>query len=1009
MKLQIIHLSDIHITSKNDAFEINVTKLDQALNSIEKADECVVIISGDLAANGKKSEYGFASSLLGAIFKTIGRNKYMRKHIEFVCVPGNHDLDFELLSREYKEIEEAYKMNCIDTIINKDIESMGAFWGFSNYKKCFTKNKIVSKKIIKYGKQKVGFVMINTAPLSLLGGNSKDMGIHYLSEKQLECIGDATEADINILVMHHSIEWLTSSCKDKLRKIITSKYTLVLTGHEHEPVGESRNINGKGDIQCVQGNALRGYSEDGNGFCTITIDFDKAVMVAHSFIWKEDIYIPKKILNGKIKTTFHGDIQIAPDFFNELHYDNNRKKIDDYFVFPSLTYNTFTENEEIEKHDIEKEEELFELVQANKRIVINGEHKAGKTVLSKRIFKNLIASGKIPILLTASDITKKKIDKTILYAFQEQYLLENSAYNRFLQLPKENKVVLIDEADLINKSAFDALIQYLDNNFDQIIIFSEEKLNLDIRKQVVDALIEEETIEISIKPFLYKKRKELIVNVLRSSSSNLENIDKEVKKINELINMQVKFFNLNPEFIINFVNQYEKDYQFQFSSGMNVFNIVYESSIKNKIIANANNIDATLVLNVIRELAYYMHFERIPFVKYDDISNVVKKYSETYRQKVNVRLFIEAALNARILVENVNEYRFKDHTLVAYFVAQALNQKYNQEENIDENLRSLLKNLCFSINSDIVLFLALITNNPKFVNIIMEGAKKHFFEQEELCFDKKNVTLFLNTDIPVKNALPTKEEKQQREETITKQEEEIYFADLIELVNEYDYSEDDLLKVENQIMISFKYLEILSKTLPAFCQNMKVDQQDRLVSLIYKCPNQFLYMILKDISDNFEEFTQGLYDEVIDLRREKNIIEVNIDTVKRTIEQISSGLIVALYQLVATACTTEQSIAALNAFNYNDNSNYQLMNLMMQSRNGDIVQFSKRAKGLYRKLDRKLEKSIIKFTVRDYFLRNNVEIYGEAQSLLDCFFGEQSKQQIKMEMAKKRITYKDRT
>ena len=93
-------------------------------------------------------------------------------------------------------------------------------------------------------------------------------------------------------------------------------------------------------------------------------------------------------------------------------------------------------------------------------------------------------------------------------------------------------------------------------------------------------------------------------------------------------------------------------------------------------------------------------------------------------------------------------------------------------------------------------------------------------------------------------------ERKQRDEVLAKQEEEARFSDLIELVNEYDYSEDDLLKVENQIMISFKYLEILSKTLPAFCQNMKVEQQDVLVSLIYKCPNQFLYNVLKDIGDS---------------------------------------------------------------------------------------------------------------------------------------------------------------
>ena len=202
--------------------------------------------------------------------------------------------------------------------------------------------------------------------------------------------------------------------------------------------------------------------------------------------------------------------------------------------------------------------------------------------------------------------------------------------------------------------------------------------------------------------------------------SNERDIEKETHKINELINAQIKYFNLNPEFIINFVNQYERDYRFSFSSGLNVFNMVYESSIRNRIIVNSENIDATTVINVLRELAFYMHFGKKNFVRIDEIVNVVEKYKNDYRQKVNVRSFIDASIKAKILVDVENEIRFKDHTLVAYFVAQALNQKYHQDEEIKDDLEYLLKNLCFSINSDIVLFLALITNNPKFVNIIID-------------------------------------------------------------------------------------------------------------------------------------------------------------------------------------------------------------------------------------------------------------------------------------------------
>ncbi len=613
------------------------------------------------------------------------------------------------------------------------------------------------------------------------------------------------------------------------------------------------------------------------------------------------------------------------------------------------------------------------------------------------------------MLLTASDVNKKKIDRTIEYAFYEQYDSENDAYELFNQIQKGNKVVLLDEANLISQNTLNSLLKFLEKEFGKIIVFSEEKMGLDIKKQVVDMMIEPNTLNMVIKPFLYVKRKKLISNILSCDKGVERDVDKETHKINELINAQIKYFNLDPEFIINFVDQYEREYRFQFPSGLNVFNIVYESSIRNRIIANSENIDATIVINVLRELAFYMHFGKRNFVGIDEISNVVETYKKDYRQKVNIRSFIDATIKAKILVDIDNEIRFKDHILVAYFVAQALNQKYHQDEDIKDYLDYLLKNLCFGINSDIVLFLALITNNPKVVNVIMDGAIKHFEQKEELSFDEGNVKFLLDTTIPVKNSLPNEAERKQRDEVLAKQEEDAKFSDLIELVNEYDYSEEDLLKVENQIMISFKYLEILSKTLPAFCQNMKVEQQDVLVSLIYRCPNQFLFNVLRDIGDNFEAFCNEVYEDISALRQEKDIAEVNIDSVKDMIEQISAVLVMALYQVVASTSTSEQTITALNEFDYNSNSNYKLQNLMMISRVADVSVFSRRAQELNRELENKIEKSIIKYTVREYLLRNNVEIYGEAQSLIDCFFGGQTSQKLKMEIAKKRITEKDRT
>lgn len=856
---------------------------------------------------------------------------------------------------------------------------------------------------------KIGFVMVNTAPLSIKGGTSADMGSHFLSEKDLNSVEQATEAEINILVMHHSMEWFQSRCKDKLRKIISSKYALVLTGHEHIPVGERRNINSSGDIVVMQGNALYGFSEEGNGFCTVNIDMNSYDMNGYSFIWDNDIYVPNKILDARARRYLGNFLAVKEDFLNELELDLHKRNIDDYYVFPDLTYNVVNGDQTVEKVDIEEEKELLNLLEQYKKVVISGDHKAGKTILAKRLYKKYLSEGKTPLYINAGNINRKKIEKTIEYAFEEQYIEADNAYMKYLQMRIDDKIIFLDDAHMIKGSVFEALLSFFETNAGKVILLSEGNLDLNIRKQVVDAMVEQNLLQLRIKPFLYIKRRQLINNILTCSEHNCLQREEKAGKINEMINMQIKNFQLNPEFIINFVNQYEREYRFQFASGINLFNVVYENDVKNRIIENAENIDAGITINVLRDVAYYMHFNKKVYLEMNEIANIINNYSSNYRQKVNIRLFLDVAIKAKILVDNNNQIRFADHTLVAYFVALALNQKYNQGEEIREKLEYLLKNLCFSINSDIILFLALITENPKFIGIVVEGAKSHFSNYEELSFDKGNVEFLLDTPIPVKNSVPTEREKQQRDRVIDKQEEYAKMEDIIELINEYDYTEADLDDFGNQIMISFKYLEILSKALPAFAPNLNVDQQDELVELLYRCPNQFLYTLLQDIGDNFEEACNELYEEISALRREKDVADVNIESVKRLVEQISGILITALYQLIAITCASEQSIAALDEFPYDSNTNYKLQNLMMISRVGDLVSFSKKAKKLDKEAKSKLEKSMIKYIVREYFLRNKVELYGEAQSLLDHFFPGESGQNLQTEIAKRRITWKDHT
>lgn len=55
MKLLIIQLSDLHFENTSQTHSVNIEKMIAAMKSNTSADECVIVISGDLANKGKSN------------------------------------------------------------------------------------------------------------------------------------------------------------------------------------------------------------------------------------------------------------------------------------------------------------------------------------------------------------------------------------------------------------------------------------------------------------------------------------------------------------------------------------------------------------------------------------------------------------------------------------------------------------------------------------------------------------------------------------------------------------------------------------------------------------------------------------------------------------------------------------------------------------------------------------------------------------------------------------------
>lgn len=1006
MKLLLLQLSDIHLSNKDDVSSLNVDKVVQALNKLGTLDECIIIISGDITKNGYINEFKIARTMIGNLVNRLKEKKFLGKDIRVFTVPGNHDLDLTHNNRTFEDIIESSKKGTINYLIDQDINSLKNFYSFADYNQCFMENKIVSHKIVKILDTKLDFTLLNTAIFSLKGGSNKDKGIHYLSNEDLSRVIPKSKSDVNIIVMHHSFEWFV--VKEKLRDILSENFSLVMEGHEHDGHGETRRINNGHSIIFLQGNSLSGDKEHEKGFNTIVYDTEKNSIKATSYIWNDDYYRGTEILSetlmGKVKSPFVN----TEDFIKYLDIDDNGNVINHYFVFPALSYTITKANNELETKLIDDENSFVKTVLTNFRTIISGDSRSGKSTLSKILYKCLSDNeeGLIPLLLIGGDLKNKKVDRIVEYAFKNQYKENNNSYDKFLLLESNKRILIIDDAGKIVKTYLNKILDEYNDMFDKIVLFSEQEIDLNIKKRVIDQLTDKQVEYLSIRPFLYDKRK-ILISKAYDQSHLPEDENKRnqiIYELNNMISSQIRFFKLNPEFIINFVLQYSEKFKLDFSPQSNIFNMIYENSIKTRII---NVIDAANVSSIfwaLQEIAFYMRFNQKPWINSSELGQIIEMYNKEYRQTVKLSHILEVGNKAKIFIEQGTQIRFKDNNLFSYFVAQALNRKFHQnEDDINTKFEEVLNKLCFGINSDIVLFLALITSNPVAINIILDCATKHFENMEELSFDKNNISLLCESDFKVKTTLPDEKEKKEKEQCLVKYEQDITSSDVVELVDEYNYDEENILSFENQLLISLKYLEILSKILPAFGHNMKAAQQDKLVQALYKYPNKFIYQLLHEISENLDEFIEGIYEEAYDIRKEKNIAELNIEDIKRKLEEMAITFVVAIYMAMATSTSTKQTISALNAFDYQNNSNYLIMNLMMNEKAGDIKSFSDKAIKIYHGSQIKLIKALVRFTVRNYFLDHDVKIVNEVQALLDNVFGDFEKQEIKNGIVRNKI------
>lgn len=1007
MKILFLHLSDAHLTQDINFGEININAIVNALSQMGDFDECVLVFSGDITNSGNENEYKVAERMFGRILKGI-KDKYFdgKKYIQTLIVPGNHDNLARNPDRKREEIIGFYKNKNTENYYYNELVELENFYKFANRNYCFRRNKIIEVRSLRFGSFTIKVNLINSAPFSLLKSENGDKGLHYLPYKEIAKFDFDNQENYTISIIHHGPEWFA----DEIKKVLYNKFyestDLLFVGHEHFSLNETKTVNGK-HIDISSGVALYGTKTE-HGFNALVLDTNNTSLIEYKFNYNGKIYKPSRepvIKNENIN--FRGKYKFThtPEYKKYLECDIGQREGNnylDYFVFPSLEAKKM--NGLLDTININTEEKFMEVFDSNSRITIEGSSKAGKSTLAKYLC-SVLANEYVPLLLTEESFGAKNNKNIIKYALEEQFGPYTDC-DEYLQLDKEKKVLIVDRNDRVNKEKWDLFIDEYENQFSHIVLLCGIDWNINIKEKALEELEEKEVLCLKICPFYYAKRAELIRKVCGSfDDKNSFGMNDTVFKINEEITNQITYFQLNPDFIHQYVNYYLNFSFLKTQNDNNVFSKVFEANITFRIAQNTKKENVDEILVALDFVAHYIHFNKKYPLPIEEFEVAINEYNERYDNELNTKMVYDIAIKSNIIKEVPNEFgiEFCDENLLAYFTALHLNRGFNEGQCVEE-LKYILDNICFEINGDIILFLSYITSNVQILYPIMESMIGLMEEWDELSFEKNNIEFLSRRTVPyIKQSIPDEKEKKKNIEEKNEVEKTIVEEKRKSAESLYSYDESKVNSFSNKISKSLRYLELVSKILPNFRHILKGREKKNVVNMLYTYPNKLLYFMLKDIDQNIDR----LIDETLSKNpKTKRGILITKDMLEKSLQTQAMAYILSIYDFVACTASAGKGMNELNKFPYNDNLNYMLQNIMMEENNGNFYTFSMKAENLYDSADSDMLKNMVALVVRKYFLNHEIVLNGKAQHVADKFFGQDNMKKLQILQAKNRIVKK---
>ncbi len=671
MRHAIVHVADIHYRKEEPEGSSSIINvfLDDLESQLKALDgySLHMAITGDIVQAGNDNEsYSKFLKEFDKKFYKIGLKKANR-----FMVPGNHDIDREVVKANLCTMEQDKRLFKDERLFNDLVDKSGLHKGkFENYKLFESDFSKYGIDFIPAGKgwevnDDLGVYCLNTAICSFGGVNKiDDKGNLAVCTRGLTRWCSSRKTSTNVLLMHHPFSHLNQWSKDELKQIVENNFTLCLCGHDHEQDIYYNKISRK-SIVC-SAPQLFTKKEDNLGYGIICIEDG----LVEKIIYRQ--YVKGAFLNGQMFAENNEGIVVI-DSQHKKNIQELESNLESSLAFFKGHTNVFVEPKLALEREFNEEKNLLEdIIKSPGFYVITAQPQFGLTSLSHYMRLEAYKNDNFWIYVNSKHVKARQVINEV-----------SLQTKRFEKKESDIKCIIIDswksdDIDHVN------IAKTISATYDKTPIIVMSNYRETYYSSMFDfAKINEKFQIIHLQALERNKVRELVVKC--NGTQNGEKEDSLVSMLlRDLEALNIHRTPLNCLTLLKvFDNNYSGDLINRTKLIKTVLTILFSDAESFFYSSSKPNIDDCEI--ILGHFCASLVKNHRRMFKVSEINESLNQYCEDNYLNVEVELIVHVLLDNNILLRFNDYYEFKHSYWIFYFASAYMMQNKEFESFILDN------------------------------------------------------------------------------------------------------------------------------------------------------------------------------------------------------------------------------------------------------------------------------------------------------------------------------------